>query len=114
MKNKGRKRAAARTGAVKIKNLNIGTEPIGEVSVKNGAGEILVGGLKPLKVTVVKGASGRNLVRERSILQGFAASMKKDMEIRRKLNAPSAKFDVATGRAYLEYPDGRVVYADET
>lgn len=39
--------------------------------------------------------------------------MKNDNKKRKKLNAPIAKYDIATKSPSYEYPDGRIVYANE-
>lgn len=41
----------------------------------------------------------------------FKKSMESDNKKRAELNAPIAKYDVVKKKAYLEYPDGRIVYA---
>lgn len=43
----------------------------------------------------------------------FRRSMKMDAKKRAEMNAPIAKYDVDRKLAYLEYPDGRIVYANE-
>lgn len=42
----------------------------------------------------------------------FKRSMRIDNRKRKELMAPIAKYDVAKQLAYLEYPDGRIVYAE--
>lgn len=48
---------------------------------------------------------------ERLVDVQFKKSMESDNKKRAELNAPIAKYDVAKKKAYLEYPDGRIVYA---
>lgn len=40
----------------------------------------------------------------------FEKSMESDNKRRIELNAPIAKYDVVKKKAYLEYPDGKIVY----
>lgn len=49
-----------------------------------------------------------------AVMAQFKRSMESDNEKRKRLNAPIAKYDVKSKRAYLEYPDGRKIYAHET
>ncbi len=44
------------------------------------------------------------------LTERFIASIRIDEEIRRIKGLPSARYDVETKRAYLEYPDGRREY----
>ena len=44
----------------------------------------------------------------------FRRSMKMDAKKRAEMNAPIAKYDTTKKLAYLEYPDGRIVYVNET
>ena len=43
----------------------------------------------------------------------FKESIRIDNEIRRIKGLPTAKYDVKTRKAYLEYPDGRREYVGE-
>lgn len=51
---------------------------------------------------------------EIAISAQFKRSMKLDNQKRKELMAPIAKYDVVRKLAYLEYPDGRIIYADKT
>lgn len=42
----------------------------------------------------------------------FKESIRIDDEIRRIKGLPVARYDDETGRAYLEYPDGRIEYVE--
>ena len=42
----------------------------------------------------------------------FKESIRIDNEIRRIIGAPTARYDKQKKKAYLEYPDGRIVYAE--
>ena len=44
----------------------------------------------------------------------FEESIRIDEEIRSIKGLPQARYDKTTRRAYLEYPDGRREYVDET
>ena len=46
------------------------------------------------------------------LTERFKASIRIDNEIRRIKGAPTAKYDIETKRAYLEYPDGRIEYGE--
>lgn len=50
---------------------------------------------------------------ETEICTQFRNSMKNDNKKRKKLNAPIAKYDIATKSPSYEYSDGRIVYANE-
>jgi hypothetical protein len=45
------------------------------------------------------------------LTERFKESIRIDNEIRKIKGLPIAKFDSVTRKAYLEYPDGRKVYA---
>ena len=47
------------------------------------------------------------------LTERFKESIRIDNEIRRIKGLPTAKYDVQTKRAYLEYPDGRIEYVGE-
>ncbi len=46
------------------------------------------------------------------LTERFKASIRIDNEIRRIKGLPTAKYDIANKRAYLEYPDGRKEYVE--
>ena len=46
-------------------------------------------------------------ISDEELTERFKESIRIDNEIRRIKGAPVAKYDKATKRAYLEYPDGR-------
>lgn len=52
----------------------------------------------------------RIIYSERAIQNQFMKSMRRDNKLRKRLNAPIAKYDALSKKAYLEYPDGRIVY----
>lgn len=49
---------------------------------------------------------------DKAILQQFKRTMAREQAIRKQLNLPTARYDMQTRRAYLEYPDGRREYVD--
>ena len=51
---------------------------------------------------------------EKNIAQAFRINMSRDNELRAKNKAPIAKYDLNLKKAYLEYPDGKRVYSDQT
>ncbi len=46
------------------------------------------------------------------LTERFKESIRIDNEIRRIKGTPVAKYDDVSGRAYLEYPDGRIEYVE--
>ncbi|MCH5194370.1 MAG: hypothetical protein J1F11_10435 [Oscillospiraceae bacterium] len=44
----------------------------------------------------------------------FTARIQHENEERKKNGIPTAKYDISSGKAYLEYADGRRVYANKT
>lgn len=49
-----------------------------------------------------------------AVSKQFQRSMRIDAQKRTEMNAPIAKYDIVKRLAYLEYPNGRIVYANET
>lgn len=49
-----------------------------------------------------------------AVRKQFQRSMRIDAQKRTEMNAPIAKYDIVKRLAYLEYPDGRIVYFNET
>ena len=47
------------------------------------------------------------------LTERFKEAIRIDNEIKKIKGVPIAKFDKERGKAYLEYPDGRVRYAGE-
>lgn len=47
------------------------------------------------------------------LTERFRQSIRIDAEIRKIKGLPVAKYDRATGRAFLEYPDGRKKYVGQ-
>ena len=52
-------------------------------------------------------------ISDEELTERFKESIRIDNEIRRIKGAPIAKYDKATKRAYLEYPDGRREYVGQ-
>lgn len=46
-------------------------------------------------------------------LRKFTARIKRENEERKQKGVPTAKYDIASGKAYLEYADGSRVYANK-
>lgn len=53
-------------------------------------------------------------IQERQLLISQKKRLEREFRERRKKGASIARYDITTRRAYLEYPDGRKVYIDET
>ncbi|MDE7364695.1 MAG: hypothetical protein K2N27_07415 [Ruminococcus sp.] len=52
----------------------------------------------------------RLIYSEKAIQNQFIKSMRKDNKLRKRLNAPIVKYDVLSKKAYLEFPDERIIY----
>ncbi len=51
-------------------------------------------------------------ISDEKLTELFKESIRIDDEIRKIKGLPVARYDDETGRAYLEYPDGRIEYVE--
>ena len=51
-------------------------------------------------------------ISDEKLTELFKESIRIDDEIRKTKGLPVARYDDETGRAYLEYPDGRIEYVE--
>ena len=64
-------------------------------------------------MTILNELDSMNGVSDEELTYRFNEAIRIDEEIRRIKGLPIARYDSATKRAYLEYPDGRREYVEE-
>lgn len=64
------------------------------------------------KMRIVRNSSKRILKLRDPELYSFGMAVRNAIEQKKNLGLPIARFDEQSGRAYLEYPDGRKEYVE--